>query len=87
MDSKYSLILSRGTHAISEEQAGRITEAISERRPWVDVELDYFGDGLSLRMARIMTQHVIMLVENTEATVLNGEHSATPGGKIRAIRG
>jgi len=88
VDSKYTLILSRGEHGISEKDADRLSMAIEQHQPYIDLDLDYFGDGSSMRAARIITAQVIMIIENVKETpTVRNELTALLSGKVSRIRG
>jgi hypothetical protein len=65
MDSAgYTLILSKGTHLVSDDAAEGILEAIRSGEPLIRVDLDLFGRSAVRRETTIVTSHVVALTKN-----------------------
>jgi hypothetical protein len=61
----FTLILTKGTHLVSETTAAAILHAVKEREPLVDIELDPFG-GSEPRKTSLATAHVVALTRNPD---------------------
>lgn len=72
----FTLILTKGTHAISSAAAATILGALERREPVVEVEVDMFGAGDAPRTVTLATAHVIALSRNP---------ASLPADRIRAL--
>ncbi len=63
MKATHTLLLTRGTHAISSEAREAILNAIRAGEPLVEVRVDLFGAETE-RLTTIVTAHVIAIAEN-----------------------
>jgi hypothetical protein len=59
----FTLILTKGTHLVSEAAAQTILAAVRAREPLVEIELDPFG-GAEPRLTSLATAHVVALTRN-----------------------
>jgi len=82
----YTLVLSNATHAISADDANLILAAVESGQRTVEVQLDLFGDGTSLRTVRLMTRHVVMLFHNADSGAPDNELFAFAKGKVTRLR-
>jgi hypothetical protein len=73
----FTLILTKGMHVISSSAALQIKDALVQRYPTVDVELDPFGGFHTSRVTTIATRHVVALTANPTAD--------EPAGNVVAI--
>ncbi len=85
LPTTFTLVLTNATHLVSAPAADLIAKAIDERRAYVDVQIDLFGDGSSVRQVRLMTQHVVMLMRNEQASQRDTSLAGLFEGKVRAI--
>jgi hypothetical protein len=81
----FTLVLTNATHLVSSSTADSIVEAIDAQKAYVDVQVDLFGDGSCVRRVRLMTQHVIMLMQNASEQQRDDEMHAVDDGKLRFI--
>jgi hypothetical protein len=81
----YTVVLSNATHLVSAENAEHIVSAIDDGERYVDVEIDLYGDTTSIRKVRLITAHVIMLMENDASTNRDAEIAGIMSGKIARL--
>lgn len=72
MERSYTVRLTRGAYVVDEADADKVLKAVENQEPHVLVKADTFGDGLHFAPVRVITAHVISVIENltaAEATV------------------
>ncbi len=80
--SGYTLILTKGTHLVSETAAAAILHAVQAREPLVDIELDPFG-GSEPRTTSLATAHVVALMRNPD---VRAAEPVTAPDNLRRLR-
>jgi len=78
----FTLILTKGTHLVSEAVAEAILDAVRAREPLVEVELDPFH-GTESRTTSLATAHVVALTRNPSPAPLE---RANAGDNVRRLR-
>ena len=63
----YTIVLTKGTHLISQTAAETVLRALQENRRTVEIELDPFGGVAADRRTVVAVRHVIALTENVPA--------------------
>ncbi|MBC5815889.1 MAG: hypothetical protein GIW97_05030 [Candidatus Eremiobacteraeota bacterium] len=64
MSSTFAIVLSKGSYVVGESCALRVIKAIEDAEPHVLVNADLLGDGLCYSLVRLVTAHVIAIVDN-----------------------
>lgn len=62
----FTLILSRGTSFVCQEQGEAVLAAMAAGEPFVTVDVDLLGDGFVRRGVRLALTHVVAVVPNDE---------------------
>jgi hypothetical protein len=87
MKATHTLLLTRGTHAISSEAREAILDAILDAiragEPLVEVQVDLFGADTE-RLTTIVTAHVIAIAENPPPVAAEPPQPTTRCGKTPA---
>lgn len=78
----YTLVLSKGTHVVSSDQARRILDAVTNGEPFVEVQIGVFGDATETRRVTVIVSHVVAIFEN-EA---RDDEIELPPEKVRYLR-
>jgi len=60
----YTIVLTKGTHLISQTSAEIVLRALQENQRTVEIELDPFGGVAADRRTVVAIRHVIALTEN-----------------------
>ena len=60
----YTIVLTKGTHLISQAAAETVLRALQENQRTVEIELDPFGGVAADRRTVVAVRHVIALTEN-----------------------
>ncbi len=82
----FTLILTKGTHAISAAAAEAILAAIRNAEAIVEVEVDLFG-GVDLgRKTTLVTAHVIALASNPQVQESQRSAACTDGSGVARLR-
>lgn len=86
MERSFTITLSNGAYVVGEADAERILAAVERNEPHTLVNADTFGDGLHMSAVRIVTQHVISVIENR--AVAQQEHTGRAERlHLRALNG
>ncbi len=57
--------MTRGAYVVGRDEAERTLAAIEARVPHVLLDIDLLGDGLYRSKVRLITAHVISIIENS----------------------
>jgi hypothetical protein len=88
MDHRFTVTLSKGAYVVNEEDAERILGAIAKKEPHVLVNADTFGDGVHIAPVRIVTVHVISVIENPpKEGAVERVKRTQPLVRLRALNG
>jgi hypothetical protein len=60
----FTLMLTKGTHLVSDDDAARIFEAIRSGEKLVELNLDLFGDTTFHRQTTVAVAHIVCLCKN-----------------------
>lgn len=63
----YAIVMTKGAYVVSEDDALRVLEAVEQSQPHVLVCADLLGDGIAEHRVRIITSHVIAVVDSSNA--------------------
>ena len=85
-EREFTLILTKGTHAISSSAAATIARALEDREPLVEVELDMFGAGDAPRPVTLVTAHVVAMSRNPLRVPPERLSAPEPKGNVTILR-
>jgi hypothetical protein len=78
MTDTFTLVMSKGSYVLDEEQASAVLQALEECTPHILVDADIAGDGLYRSAVRVVTAHVVALIRN--------EPKNSERGKLALVR-
>lgn len=69
MESLYTITLTKGAYVVRGSDANAVLRAIEDQEPHVFVRADVLGEGTSFVSVRVVTAHVVSVIENATPSV------------------
>jgi hypothetical protein len=76
---QFALILTNGTHSISEETAGALLDALESGVKTVQIQADLYGEGSPGRTILLAVAHVVAIVKpSSHSSIFDEDEKVRP---------